>query len=42
MCRLLCQFPADLHRRVSVLAAERGTKVTAVVIEALESNFADR
>ena len=39
---LHCQIPADLHRRVRVLAAERNTKMTAVVIEALEAYFADR
>ena len=38
---LHCQIPADLHRRVRVLAAERNTKMTAVVIEALEAYFAD-
>ena len=39
---LHCQIPADLHRRVRVMAAERGIKMTAVVIEALEAYFADR
>ena len=39
---LHCQIPADLHRRVRVMAAERGIKMTAVVIEALESYFANR
>ena len=38
---LHCQIPSDLHRRVRVLAAERNTKMTAVVIEALEAYFAD-
>ena len=39
---LHCQIPADLHRRVRVMAAERGIKMTAVVIEALEAYFAGR
>ena len=39
---LHCQIPADLHRRVRVLAAERNTKMTAVVIEALEAYFAEQ
>lgn len=39
---LHCQIPADLHRRVRVMAAERGIKMTAVVIEALEAYFTDR
>ena len=39
---LHCQIPADLHRRVRVMAAEQGIKMTAVVIEALEAYFADR
>ena len=39
---LHCQIPADLHRRVRVLAAERNTKMTAVVIEALEGYFAEQ
>ena len=38
---LHCQIPADLHRRVRVTAAERGIKMTAVVIEALEAYFID-
>ena len=37
---LHCQIPADLHRLVRVRAAERGTKMTTVVIEALEAYFA--
>ena len=39
---LHCQIPAELHRRVRVSAAERGTRMTTVVIEALEAYFADR
>ena len=39
---LHCQIPAELHRRIRVMAAERNTKMTAVVIEALEAYFADR
>lgn len=39
---LHCQIPADLHRQVRMMAAERGIKMTAVVIEALEAYFADR
>ena len=39
---LHCQIPAGLHRLIRVQAAERGTKMTAVVIEALESYFAAR
>ena len=36
---LHCQIPADLHRRVRVMAAERVIKTTAVVIEVLEVYF---
>jgi hypothetical protein len=36
---LHCQIPAGLHRLIRVRAAERGIKMTAVVIEALESYF---
>ena len=39
---LHCQIPADLHRRVRIEAAERNTKMTAVVIEALEAYFAEQ
>ena len=39
---LHCQIPADLHRRIRVMAAERGIKMTAVVIEALEAYFTGR
>ena len=34
--------PADLHRQVRVMAAERDIKMTAVVIGVLETYFADR
>ena len=36
---LHCQIPSGLHRLIRVRAAERGIKMTAVVIEALESYF---
>ena len=36
---LHCQIPAGLHWLIRVQAAERGIKMTAVVIEALESYF---
>ena len=39
---LHCQIPASLHRLIRVRAAERGIKMTAVIIEALESYFEDR
>ena len=38
---LHCQIPAGLHRLIRVRAAERGIKMTAVVIEALEAYFTD-
>ena len=34
-----CQIPADLHRRVWLMAAERNIKMTAVVSEALRLIF---
>ena len=39
---LHCQIPAGLHRLVRVRAAERGVRMTAVVIEALEAYFEAR
>jgi hypothetical protein len=34
--RINVDLPADLHRRLKVLAAERGTSLKAVVVELLE------
>ena len=39
---LHCQIPAGLHRLVRVRAAERGIRMKAVVIEALEAYFEAR
>ena len=40
--QLHCLIPADLHRRLRVLAAEERTTITSLVVAAIEGHFAAR
>ena len=40
--QLHCLIPADLHRRLRVLAAEDRTTITNLVVAAIEGYFAAR